>query len=554
MNKSQNYIYLVFTSIAFVVLITGISFYPCLNSDFTNWDENECIVNNDMIRSLSTDNISNIFSFTDKENYKNYIGIKSIYIPLTVLSFAIEYKYFGLSSKVFHTTNYILHLINCILVFIVIMTISGNFIASFITSLLFGIHPLHVESVAWIFERKDVLYSLFFLLSLFFYLLYRKKTALRYIFYSLSITTFILSILSKPMAMTLPAVLILIDYYLEKDLKKGCLIEKIPFFILTFLSIVITSITFANYRLASGAEINPLVNNYLIQIINCFQNAGYGLLFYFEKTFLPIKLSCIYPDPLKFSMGSLAFFRMTPLIAAIMLSLAFIIARYSRKITFGIVFFLITISPVIQIIPSIYRSVADRFTYIPLIGIFFIFGEGFSSVIKTKKEIRAFLWVFLLLITIIFSYLSWKQCNVWYNSQTLWTNTIKYYPELYFAYNNRANYHVRDLNYINPAQADRAMSDYNEAIRLYPKYIEAYNNRGVLYLALKDHKRALKDFNTAIAYNPNMMNAYNNRAIVYFELKRFNEAWVDVRLLKSVNFPIDEEFIINLKRESGQDH
>src|SRR3989339_423851 len=212
-------------SVCLILIVTFISYHSSIKNDFVNWDDNLYITGTNKIRELSLKSIVNFFT-----------------------SFDIEYKFFKLNPHAYHLTNLILHLINCLLVFWLIVLLSKKASVSFIVALLFGIHPLHVESVAWISERKDVLYALFYLGSIISYIYYLKGETLHFIqgdskkqndggkkYYYYSIFLFLLSLLSKSMAVTLPFVLILTDYLNNKKINKNTLKEKIPFFILSIV-------------------------------------------------------------------------------------------------------------------------------------------------------------------------------------------------------------------------------------------------------------------------------------------------------------------------------
>ena len=192
-------------SICLILVITYIAFYPSLENDFVNWDDGAMVKENKKIQTLSLQNFASFHK-------------TSLYHPLVDLSYAIEYHFFKLTPLAYHTTNLILHMLNCLLVFWVIYLLSDKIFVSLSVALFFGIHPLHVESVAWITERKDVLYALFFLGGLISYIYYLKKGDKKDYYISLSL--FILSLLSKSMAITFPLVLVLCDYILNKKFEK----------------------------------------------------------------------------------------------------------------------------------------------------------------------------------------------------------------------------------------------------------------------------------------------------------------------------------------------
>ena len=210
----------ILAALLLIIILTAVSFSPSLNNDFVNYDDTRFILNNKFIRGLSFENIKDIFT---------RIKYEMQYIPCVWLTFAIEYSVWELWAPGYHAVNLAFHLANSLLVFYFILRLTKSVPAAFVVGILFGIHPLHVESVAWVTERKDVLSTFFFLTSLICYVSYvQSKNKTLFIF---SILIFILGILSKPMVVTLAIIIVLIDYLLRRPLKKDVLLEKIPFFL-----------------------------------------------------------------------------------------------------------------------------------------------------------------------------------------------------------------------------------------------------------------------------------------------------------------------------------
>ena len=267
-----------------ILVIVSLSFLPSLKCGLVNWDDDRYLSNTPAVQSLSLTTVK-------EASTSFFIGH---YQPLTILSYALDYHFYKLNPYHYHLTNLILHLLNSLLVFYLIYLLSGNIIVSFITAILFGLHPLHVESVAWVSERKDVLYSFFFLLSCITYLYYLTKGN-KHKYYILSLFLFLCSLLSKSMAVTLPLLLLLIDYYLKRKPNKTLLLDKIPYF---FLSIIFGIIAIF------GVGIRPKVG---FSLFGALSAASYATVFYLGKLFLPIKLSCLYPD-YSFEPGSIITF------------------------------------------------------------------------------------------------------------------------------------------------------------------------------------------------------------------------------------------------------
>src|SRR6266571_3392951 len=265
--------------LAVTLVLTVLSFSPSLDNGFTNWDDPGYVLENYSIRDLSQKNVANVFTSYLQGNYH----------PLTVLSYAVEYKFFQLDPKIYHITNLLLHVLNTTFVFWLIRLLTGRLETAAITAVLFGIHPLHVESVAWISERKDVLFSLFYLGSLISYVLSLTKVQDRVRYLIMSLVLFILSLLSKGVAVTLPLVLLLIDYYFKRTFTKKIFIEKIPFFLLSIGFGVIAILAQKSEGAIQTMTTYPFYDRLLI--------ASYGIVTYLFKIFVPQQLSAFYPYP-----------------------------------------------------------------------------------------------------------------------------------------------------------------------------------------------------------------------------------------------------------------
>ncbi|MGB4849237.1 MAG: hypothetical protein WBP41_15035, partial [Saprospiraceae bacterium] len=263
-----------------IVLLSASIYLPVLHNHFLAWDDNYYIRDNAFIYSF---NLKDIFSNNVMGNYH----------PLTVLMLAIEYHLFELSETGYHAVNLVFHLLNVILVFYAVLLLCNKSGIALLTSLLFGIHPIHVESVAWAAELKDLLYTLFFLASMIMYLKFLPNLQKKY--YLAALLLFLCSLLSKGMAASLPVVLLLIDFFKGRKLTMNVLLEKIPFFLLAILFGII----------AVSAQRAPDI----VQDVTFFTFpqriafACYGFCTYIAKLILPINLSAYYPYPLKTGSG-----------------------------------------------------------------------------------------------------------------------------------------------------------------------------------------------------------------------------------------------------------
>ncbi|MFA5335019.1 MAG: tetratricopeptide repeat protein [Candidatus Omnitrophota bacterium] len=484
-----------------VIIVTFVSFYPCLCNGFTLWDDNSFVTENSLIKDLSFRGVARIFSEIQFFNYS----------PLALLSYAVEYHFVGLGDPfVFHATNLVLHLLNCILVFWFIRLISRNTAVSFITALLFGIHPMHVESVAWISERRDVLYSFFFMSSLIAYFYYLKRGKDAGCYY-LSLCLFLLSAFSKTMAATMPAVLLLVDYLMRRKIDRKALLEKAPF--LAISCVFCTVIYFAQ---RSGGCIGQggfdPANNAAVAI--------YGLGFYLEKLVFPAGLSAFYPYPngINSAIGGI-FLPSLPLLLAV--SAAVIIsARYTRKAVFGAIFFLVVIFPVIKFIPLGRAIVADRYTYIAYIGLFYVIAEGLCYLSRKGTPYKTAVSVLSAAFICFFSILTWQRCSVWKDDISLWNDALKRYP-------STEAYLGRGVAHANAGRIDEAMRDYNKALEIDPYFSDTHTNRGNLYAARAELDKAIEDYSMAIMLSPGAYKPYYNRGVVYNRIGDYGKSIPD---------------------------
>jgi tetratricopeptide (TPR) repeat protein len=405
-------------------------------------------------------------------------------------------------------------------------------LTSLVVSLLFGIHPLHVESVAWISERKDLLCTFFFLGSLIIYLAYLKTRGKR--FYFLSLFLFLLSLLSKSMAVTLPLVLFLCDTLLDRKFDRKSLIEKIPFLAIAFIFGIMAILAQGSPEIMSQKPSSPFPKNIFImsEVLTTYFSKlllmSEILISYFPKLILPIKLSCVYPF-VKGIAGFWSYVYLTTVLGFLIAGI--LLGRYNKKIIFGTLFFFITILPTL---PA--KIIADRYVYIPSIGIFFIAAEGLDWLFRSKREhikiVKPILAILFIGILGTFSFLTWERCQVWKDSMSLWENVLKNYPNVPVAYNNRGEVYLRRGDY------DRAISDYNQALTINPGYETAYylyENRGSAYLMKGDYERAIADYDQALRIRPNYALAYHNRGTAYLYKGDPEEAIADFNKALEIN-------------------
>ena len=385
-------------ALAAVVMVTMFAFLPALNNGWTNWDDGSYVVDNPVVQELTWKNMRAICTTP-------FVGT---YLPLTMLSYAIEYSVAQFDARVYHTTNVVLHCINTALVFLLIMQLQSDVLTASVCALLFGIHPMHVESVAWISGRKDVLSSLFFLSSIIVYLNYcnNKQTA-RFV---LSLAFFFCALLSKGQTLMLPIVLLLLDWYRNEQNHRQALIEKIPFAILSgFFGLIAIFSQQAGHALRMR---NTALDNVLI--------ASHGIIFYFVKLVAPIHLHNFYPYPEKINGILPVEYLVSPMVVIGIVALIVYSTQHTKIILFGSLLFFITLFPVLQLLPMGGAVAADRYTYLPYIGLFFIIGIAVKNVFTFQSILLK--RTVLTLVIVYGSFLlvqTRMQCMVWKNNETL---------------------------------------------------------------------------------------------------------------------------------------
>lgn len=361
---------------------------------------------------------------------------EGLYHPLVTLSYSLEVSIFGFIPSVFHLDNILLHILNIWLVFLIIFKFSkNNYWIAFIVAALFALHPTRVEVTAWISARKDLLYTPFYLMSILFYMKSYKKSFSFSPFssFNLSVLFFLLSCFSKPMAITLPFVLILIDFYADRFDKKQ--IKKyIPYFIISVIFIVVAFVS--HYNANELALYEDLRFSFFKSYVN-FINAHFNLLFYFDKFFLPINLYCMYPFFYNRYEMPPWFIMYSPLLLYLILFFVCLTLKKTKTVFFGFMFFLITIAPTSGIFAIGDFAVADRYTYIPYLGLFFIFVKLIIWLIKRihsffHKSIISYLCSSIvvslcLLIVAGFGKLSYERVLDWKGNSYGPPSEMKYY-------------------------------------------------------------------------------------------------------------------------------
>jgi len=482
MRPSKNFI------LALILAITFLSFCNTLSFDFTNWDDDKYLMLNPRIRDLSASGIVAIFSGMDM----------NLYTPLTTLSFALDYRFWELSPAGYHAVNLLLHLLNVCLVFQLCLRLSSGVAAAGITACLFGVHPIHVESVAWIAERKDLLFSMFALMSLVLYDCYREDPKKRMI-RVMSILMFLCSLLAKPQAVALPVVMLLMDKFRDARFDFRRSLNRIwPFALVTVL---FCGATLCFSVIAHEGKVHSFSYTWW----NRPFLALYAICFYIVKLIWPFRLTAFYECPPEIHGMLPPVYYLSALGAGGLVWTAWRLWKRGDNLAFGIFFFLLMLLPVIQIVPFGQVIVADRYAYLASIGIFLIIGQVLADKIKAQPALR-YLWkTVLVLVMLALAWLTHERAKVWENSVVLFSDVIAKNPRIAPAYNNRGMARYQNGDYAGAAQ------DYNQAICLDPKYAYAFNNRGLIRFLQGDYAGADRDYNEAIRLDPKYASAFCNR-------------------------------------------
>jgi protein O-mannosyl-transferase len=468
--------------IAIVILITFLVFLPALFNGFILWDDHSYTWESPFLKQFD---FSQVFSFSTF-----YMGN---YHPLTLLWLHMEWLIFpsgnpemygGFNPFWFHMNNLVLHLVSTFLVFRVIYELMDKkeWKTAMIAALLFGIHPMHVESVAWVSELKDVLYGAFFLGATLVYIRFLKNRKI--LLLVLSLILFILSNLAKGQAVTLPVLFLLIDYYVGRKLNWKAWLEKLPF--------LAGSILFGYLAIRAQASASAL-NSTQVLSAGSIINASYGVMVYLFKVIVPIHLSAVQPYLYQGMHFPWYFFLLPLLILGITAGLIATVRR-SKDWLFGFLFFLITVSVMLKLVPVGDSLINERYTYIPYIGLFFMAGRLFS-ILNQKKNGRIPAWSILIAFCLVLSVTTIQRIRVWKDTATFWNDVIDKYPEYWRGY-----YGMGVLCY-NSSDFDQAFRYADTACTKKPP-AAPYMLRGALCQNyLKQPEAAIADFSKVLTFH-----------------------------------------------------
>lgn len=482
-----------------IIIITALVYSNAFMNDFTSFDDQDYVVDNVYLRDLSFQGIGNIFTSYYAANYH----------PITTLMWAAEYNVFGSGPLCFHLINILFHLFNTVLVFYFVKVLLKKERTALIVALLFAVHPMHVESVSWISERKDVLYAFFYLLSLIFYLRYLKNTSsLKNLVFAFFM--FVFSLLSKSAAVTLPVLFFIIDYYRQRSFSEKMIFEKIPFLA---LSAALGIVAMLSQEVIINSAFTP---QFLFSDRMFF--ASYAIGYYLLMSIFPFHFSALHYYPEKTG-NMLPAEYYASVIIIIVLIILLIKAKKQRRLLFmGFGFFLVSVSVVLQLIPVGQAMVAERYTYIPYIGLFLIIAE---MTLNAKPVFKKILLSVLAFLTVYYCFSTYQRNTVWKNSLTLFKDVYEKYPDAYYSSYALGNAYKEEGN------AEKAIKYYSVSIDINPDYSDSYNNRGVLKNQIYDYSGAIDDLTKAIECGSPTSFTYFNRGMSYLNTSDFEKAVSD---------------------------
>jgi len=525
-------------------------FWPVVEHDFVNFDDRLYVTENPVVQQgLTMDGAVWAFQTNHASNWH----------PVVWLSHMMDCSFFGLFPGGHHLTNLLLHVLNTVLLFLLLRRMTGAVWRSAMVAALFGWHPLHVESVAWVAERKDVLSTLFWILTVWAYARYVETPKPRR--YALTLLLFALGLMTKPMLVTLPFVLLLLDFWplgrLRMKLETGLdpelpikntaqtwrklLWEKWPLFALSVVSAAVTIWAQHSGGAIKSLDATPLA----VRLVNA--TAAYGA--YLWKMVWPADLAVLYPMPA------------APPFPAAVCSLAVLAAvsfwavhlrRQRPALITGWLWFLGTLVPVIGLVQVGAQAWADRYTYVPLIGVFIMLAWGLGDWKPAWPMAGPLKLTLAGAALVACAFVTSHQLRYWQDGATLFEHAVRATEHNYIAHNNfgtalssqgrsaEAMTQFREALRLNPDYAKahfnlatdlanagetaEALVHLREVVRLTPRAAEAHNNLGVMLAKQGQYDEAMAQFATAIKFNPEYLNAYLNEAAAYAQLGRFQEA------------------------------
>lgn len=486
---------------AVLAVITIIAYEPLRHNGFVGYDDGEYVLDCSQVRQgLTLETLK--WAFTEP-HFHNWH-------PITTLSYLVEYELFGINAFGYHLTSLLLHIINALLMLMILKKMTGAFWPSVFAAAVFAVHPLQVESVAWVAEQKNVLSGLFWLLTIAAYIRYAEKPAAgRYI---VLLLVYGLCLMTKAIVVVVPFVLLLLDFWplrrITRNTMGRIIIEKIPLLIPAVLLIVVTTLA----QKSGGAIQTMPYFAFQYRLANAIVSyARYPVMMVY-----PVNLAVFYPHP----GPKIALWQ--PLLAilalAVITGLVFYFGRRRRYLITGWLWYVGTLVPVIGLVQLGGQAMADRYMYLPMMGLLIIAAGAMLEAVRKWRHSRYVLFVISGAIFIVLIIITRSQVRYWKDDFTLFGHAINVTKN-----NENMHYNIGHA-FQQKGQFEKAIEHYREALRIEPGDLQAMNNLGVLLLSQKKTDEALKIFEKAVQMNGRYIDAINNLGLALREKGKTDEA------------------------------
>ena len=483
-----------------LVVLTLAAYWQVIYSDFVDYDDAEYITENSHVQAgLTLKNVIWAFTATHACNWH----------PLTWLSHMLDCQLFDLRAGAHHLTNLLFHIANTLLLFAVLKRMSGALWRSAFVAVVFALHPLHVESVAWISERKDVLSTFFWMLTMWAYVLYtERQNAARYL---LTLLFFALGLMAKQMLVTLPFVLLLLDYWPLGRLQRPVLhvvAEKLPFFAFSAVSSAITFLVARSGGAMAAFEV--------FSVKTRIANTVVSYVSYITDMLWPSRLAVLYPHP---GIGIPTAKVIICVLGLLLISICFIyLGRRHRYLTVGWLWYLGTLIPVIGLVQVGFQTRADRYTYIPLTGLFIIISWGLNDLLAKWRYRKIILGVLAMIVLSVLSICTHFQLRHWRNSITLW-HAMSVTEDNFIAYGGLGAELAQQGKY------DEAIVYLTKALQINPNYPAAHFDMGRILARQGKFNEAIEHFQQALRIEPEDVEAKKQLATTIENKRKTEELW-----------------------------
>jgi Flp pilus assembly protein TadD len=505
-----------------LIVVTLAAFWQVRNHEFVHLDDYEHITENRHLHGgLSIEGVGWSFSFTDVAYWH----------PMTWLSLMLDYELYGLSPSGYHLSNLLLHILSVLFLFLALRRMTGSIWQSGFVASLFALHPLNVESVAWAVERKNVLSSLFLMLTLWFYARYVERSTLgRYL---LVLLVFALGLMSKPTLVTVPLILLLLDYWPLNRLQPvptgghfdqpsthsmlfggrtsqafRLILEKVPFFVLATISIFLTVL--------SSQHLEALVATTSVPLSLRIGNGLISYVSYIGKMIWPSNLAVFYPPP-----ETIPWWQVAAAILFLMI-LFFLVLRTLKTrpyLAVGWLWYVVTLVPSLGLVQAgLWPAMADRFAYIPLIGLFLMVAWGVPELLAKYRYRKTVFAICTTVLLASFTMVTILQVRYWRDSFTLFQQAVKVTTNNYVAHDSLGNALAQK------GMLEQAIAHYQEALKINPNLVNTHNNLGVALLKRGEINRAIAHYYQALRLKSDSAETHNNLGVALFNLGQLDKA------------------------------